>query len=507
MSKARQDLEDRVTCPVCLEHFVDPRHLSQCNHTVCLRCYARMLAGVPEGVRCPLGCPGVCDKRPEDLAPNRTMLDLLEQANRAHLLAVARPNGAACQRSGCSRASHGRCEHCDADLCSRHLLEDAYLYGNACESLCQTTRRLADEAEAAWRRMLAGQEARRGRLSELQTACRELLTLARDADAAAEGRAKSALSAAQSEADRRREARSLADQLERETAEGNTAEMRRLAERLQPLLDRLRTRRLAGEADARAEAATSEALERLGEACAELRRLAAPLARRLSSCDAAGGACGGGGGGGAAGGDAGVRWPPKKIFHYRCTDAAVVVHSGRGLVCRPGLAGIRIATEMELTDGQGGDSGWEPLPSPVVYLLAQGGSVIKVLSCSGRSLTSLQLDSSSSAVADAAIASTTVGSLTCLLYIGGPDQLLAAADGGRVYLADLAGRLRHAIADVGRPSGLCADASRRRLFVADSDRRSIAVLSLETRVHQIVIDVVPFAQSLGASAFLMVDCF
>uniref|UniRef100_A0A1I8F4B3 Uncharacterized protein n=1 Tax=Macrostomum lignano TaxID=282301 RepID=A0A1I8F4B3_9PLAT len=336
---------------------------------------------------------------------------------------------------------------CAVGTCSR----DAYLYGNACESLCQTTRRLADEAEAAWRRMLAGQEARRGRLSELQPSLlffntrQELLLLNNlifRGPPDRLSRAAHSCTGRRRRGGRSRQICALSGAIRGRPAprgpqpgrpagagdgRGQHGEMRRLAERLQPLLDRLRTRRLAGEADARAEAATSEALERLGEACAELRRLAAPLARRLSSCDAAGGACGGGGGGGAAGGDAGVRWPPKKIFHYRCTDAAVVVHSGRGLVCRPGLAGIRIATEMELTDGQGGDSGWEPLPSPVVYLLAQGGSVIKVLSCSGRSLTSLQLDSSSSAVADAAIASTTVGSLTCLLYIGGPDQLLAAA--------------------------------------------------------------------------------
>jgi hypothetical protein len=46
-------IESVITCPICLEHFDDPRLLS-CSHTYCLRCIQKMAARNNGQFECPL---------------------------------------------------------------------------------------------------------------------------------------------------------------------------------------------------------------------------------------------------------------------------------------------------------------------------------------------------------------------------------------------------------------------------------------------------------------------
>jgi hypothetical protein len=49
----KQQLDNVVTCPICLDYFVDPRVLS-CSHTYCLQCIHKTAASNCDQFECPM---------------------------------------------------------------------------------------------------------------------------------------------------------------------------------------------------------------------------------------------------------------------------------------------------------------------------------------------------------------------------------------------------------------------------------------------------------------------
>ena len=52
-NQRQQQIGDLVTCPICLEYFVDPRILS-CSHTYCHRCIVQTAASSGGQFECPM---------------------------------------------------------------------------------------------------------------------------------------------------------------------------------------------------------------------------------------------------------------------------------------------------------------------------------------------------------------------------------------------------------------------------------------------------------------------
>lgn len=69
------DLQEELTCPICLEYFDDPRSM-ECGHNFCLSCLRRSWA--PGGGAFP--CP-VCREpsSPDSLRPNKALARLVER--------------------------------------------------------------------------------------------------------------------------------------------------------------------------------------------------------------------------------------------------------------------------------------------------------------------------------------------------------------------------------------------------------------------------------------------
>lgn len=45
-ARLREQMDQRLSCPVCLERFSDPR-LLECNHSFCMRCLVDVLNKAP----------------------------------------------------------------------------------------------------------------------------------------------------------------------------------------------------------------------------------------------------------------------------------------------------------------------------------------------------------------------------------------------------------------------------------------------------------------------------
>ena len=48
-ARLREQVDQRLSCPVCLERFSDPR-LLECNHSFCMRCLVDVLNKAPAGL-------------------------------------------------------------------------------------------------------------------------------------------------------------------------------------------------------------------------------------------------------------------------------------------------------------------------------------------------------------------------------------------------------------------------------------------------------------------------
>lgn len=47
-ARLREQVDQRLSCPICLERFNDPR-LLECNHSFCRRCLLDVLTKKPKG--------------------------------------------------------------------------------------------------------------------------------------------------------------------------------------------------------------------------------------------------------------------------------------------------------------------------------------------------------------------------------------------------------------------------------------------------------------------------
>ena len=78
-NEAIKKVEDQITCPICMEHFTDPRVLP-CFHSYCLTCLQRVPVDLVEGLPCPTcrsPCP-VPDKGIASLPPSFVVNNLVE---------------------------------------------------------------------------------------------------------------------------------------------------------------------------------------------------------------------------------------------------------------------------------------------------------------------------------------------------------------------------------------------------------------------------------------------
>ena len=71
-------IETVITCPICLEHFTDPR-LLPCTHTYCLKCIKEVASKNNGQFECPLRDGTTINKNEIDSLPlNRTVREIVE---------------------------------------------------------------------------------------------------------------------------------------------------------------------------------------------------------------------------------------------------------------------------------------------------------------------------------------------------------------------------------------------------------------------------------------------
>ena len=78
-TEALKKVEDQITCPICMEHFTDPKVLP-CFHSYCLKCLQRVLVKGNQSLPCPTcrsPCP-VPDKGLASLPPSFVVNNLVE---------------------------------------------------------------------------------------------------------------------------------------------------------------------------------------------------------------------------------------------------------------------------------------------------------------------------------------------------------------------------------------------------------------------------------------------
>ena len=74
----QQQIGDSVTCPICLEYFVDPRLLS-CSHTYCHRCIVQIAASSGGQFECSMRDGTIIEaNRINSLPVNRAVQDVVE---------------------------------------------------------------------------------------------------------------------------------------------------------------------------------------------------------------------------------------------------------------------------------------------------------------------------------------------------------------------------------------------------------------------------------------------
>lgn len=70
-ARLREQVDQRLSCPVCLERFSDPR-LLECNHTFCRKCLLDVLIKRPKGYE---------ESEEEDAGSGKLMLLFLPPAS------------------------------------------------------------------------------------------------------------------------------------------------------------------------------------------------------------------------------------------------------------------------------------------------------------------------------------------------------------------------------------------------------------------------------------------
>ena len=136
MANALEQLEELVTCSVCLDTFRDPRVLS-CQHTFCLKCLQNIHRKQPkgtavEGLRCPLDrqvSPLPLQGGVEDFPRNLTMVQNIEiikvkQMSQgrfapARRMSMSRPGLSVVCNACVGTTDLSVCDHCKQTLCAR----------------------------------------------------------------------------------------------------------------------------------------------------------------------------------------------------------------------------------------------------------------------------------------------------------------------------------------------------------------------------------------------------
>ena len=109
-------LEEQLTCPVCLDHYTNPKTLPECLHSFCQRC----LEGLPLNKKnetyyfpCPI-CRH-CTKLPEEGAGAFPVAFHLNNLKEMYSLRSANPQEAMCSDHG--KALEFYCETCESVIC------------------------------------------------------------------------------------------------------------------------------------------------------------------------------------------------------------------------------------------------------------------------------------------------------------------------------------------------------------------------------------------------------
>ena len=120
-TEAIKKLEEQITCPICLEHFTDPK-LVPCSHSFCLKCLQRVPIELVNGSHylpcptCRLSCP-VPDKGLASLPPSFVINNLIEVYGLMKKV---------------SDHQHASCDNCDNNNADRYCKQCAMFYCQQC---------------------------------------------------------------------------------------------------------------------------------------------------------------------------------------------------------------------------------------------------------------------------------------------------------------------------------------------------------------------------------------
>ena len=120
-TEAIKKLEEQITCPICLEHFTDPK-LIPCSHSFCLKCLQRVPIELVNGSHClpcptcRLSCP-VPDKGLASLSPSFVVNNLIEVYGLMKKV---------------SDHQHASCDNCDNNNADRYCKQCAMFYCQQC---------------------------------------------------------------------------------------------------------------------------------------------------------------------------------------------------------------------------------------------------------------------------------------------------------------------------------------------------------------------------------------